>query len=972
MTNLKNKCLAAILAVFLCFYDAGANAPTLTAATIHGPALIEVNRHVQANRSSFFVYENSDSGLNKGFFSGSFGATSKIHVNTACLYDPQSSNGCATDTTRMDQVRGTVVQISFDPLASGEFAGVNVEEPQNWGVTQTGVGYDLRGATQVCFDALSPSSNFNVQFGVGGHNTAFMTLSNQWTNICLDLSTLGLSSSDLANEHILFAVATNNPNAPNGGTVLLDNIRFDPAPDSQKSALSFPLSNTVFGIIPVPDFLSGRVPVPPDQILANLATTYESSVALMALLSRGNAEDAASARLIADAFVYALSHDNQGLPIPPAPDGSTGLHSGVMSGDLPLHNDQGAGQGKQGQVRLSGFSIGPTSTTCGTGHFCLVLDGATGGNVAFAMMALEAAYQRFNDIRYLNAARDMGNWIFGNLQDTTGTGFGGYYLGYPDMGQAKILIKSKSVENNADIYQAMATLSRITAQLGLASESQQWSQRAQIAGDFVIAMFDGVAGRFNAGTVPVGTPPSPGIQPNGTQKGNDVINTADFLDAQTFTTLALAPSSLYQNAINWRRPVQWILAHEALSVTAAGKTYQGFSLVLPPTAGPNGVDWEFTAQAVVTMRLVDSIYGEQSFETQAQSYLAQIQQAQQSAPFGDGQSVVAATMQDGDLLPPYQQCHSTPFQCIAERVGLAATTWAIFADLNVNPFVPPAFQAATPTISVWRPGTGTWYIVENADFNHPLTRVWGESGDVPVLGDYDGDGITDYAIWRPSTGTWWILPSTNPGIAMTRTWGVSGDIPVPGDYDGDGITDFAVWRPSTGTWWIIPSSNPGSIITRTWGVSGDIPVPGDYDGDGKTDLAVWRPSTGTWWIVPSSNPGTPTSQAWGVSGDTPVPADYDGDGKTDLAIWRPSTGVWWILPSTTPGVSTTQTWGVSGDIPVPGDYDGDGKADFVIWRPTTGTWWIIPTTNPGSSFVQTWGVNGDIPLSIPVKSPIEP
>ena len=59
------------------------------------------------------------------------------------------------------------------------------------------------------------------------------------------------------------------------------------------------------------------------------------------------------------------------------------------------------------------------------------------------------------------------------------------------------------------------------------------------------------------------------------------------------------------------------------------------------------------------------------------------------APFGDGKGVVAAIMQDGELLPPYEQCLSTPFQCIAERVGLAATAWAVFADLNVNPSSKP-------------------------------------------------------------------------------------------------------------------------------------------------------------------------------------------------------------------------------------------------------------------------------------------
>jgi hypothetical protein len=95
-------------------------------------------------------------------------------------------------------------------------------------------------------------------------------------------------------------------------------------------------------------------------------------------------------------------------------------------------------------------------------------------------------------------------------------------------------------------------------------------------------------------------------------------------------------------------------------------------------------------------------------------------------------------------------------------------------------------------------------------------------------------------------------------------------MPVPGDYDGDGKTDFAIWRTSTETWWIIPSCNPGALIIKQWGASGDIPVPADYDGDQMTDIAVWRPSTGIWYVIPSSAPSTFTSTPWGTNGDVPV------------------------------------------------------------------------------------------------------
>lgn len=304
-------------------------------------------------------------------------------------------------------------------------------------------------------------------------------------------------------------------------------------------------------------------------------------------------------------------------------------------------------------------------------------------------MALVAAYRQFGDSRYLDDARTIGNWIVGNLTDTTGTGYGGYYLGYPDQGEMpKVLIMGKSIENNADIFAAFTALASIEA---VAQKAAKWTADANVAGDFVMQMFDSVSGSFFAGTVLVGSPPDPAAgncQTPYISRGNDVVNTCDFLDANTFTTLALASAPRYRHMIDWRRPVQHVLDNFAQSVTAAGQTFSGFDIVMSPSAGPNGIAWEFTGQAVESMWFVDRLYGETRFEALAAQYLAQIHQAQIGAPFADAQGLVASTLQGGDTLAPIDQCLSTPFQCIAERVGLAATAWAIAAELHLNPFGP--------------------------------------------------------------------------------------------------------------------------------------------------------------------------------------------------------------------------------------------------------------------------------------------
>ena len=103
------------------------------------------------------------------------------------------------------------------------------------------------------FDVRSPTpGGVDVQFGVDQHTTSYRHIaqSTSFSTMTIPLSSLGLTASDLSNVHIPFSIARDDVHGSQTGILLIDNIRFNPVPTSQKSQLSFPLANQTFGVVP--------------------------------------------------------------------------------------------------------------------------------------------------------------------------------------------------------------------------------------------------------------------------------------------------------------------------------------------------------------------------------------------------------------------------------------------------------------------------------------------------------------------------------------------------------------------------------------------------------------------------------------------------------------------------------------------------------------------------------------------------
>ncbi|MDQ2958463.1 MAG: C40 family peptidase [Actinomycetota bacterium] len=279
-----------------------------------------------------------------------------------------------------------------------------------------------------------------------------------------------------------------------------------------------------------------------------------------------------------------------------------------------------------------------------------------------------------------------------------------------------------------------------------------------------------------------------------------------------------------------------------------------------------------------------------------------------------------------------------------------------------DPIHPETVGSIRPVSGAWQylltnnPGT-------NASGHTGALNQWvnfgNSSTDTPLVGDWDGNGSATAGFARIIDGHWRFYGSNNPGtdasghtaaLSVWQDWPntVSSDVPLVGDWDGNGTDTPGFARKVGSSWRFYGTNNPGTdasghtAVLNVWQDFGsstyDVPLVGDWDGNGTDTPGTARPVSGAWQFLETNNPGTDASGHAGALSqwlnfgsstyDTPVVGDWDGNGTSTPGTARPVSGAWQFLETNNPGTDASGhtgalnqwlNWGNSAyDTPVTG------------------------------------------------------
>ncbi len=202
-----------------------------------------------------------------------------------------------------------------------------------------------------------------------------------------------------------------------------------------------------------------------------------------------------------------------------------------------------------------------------------------------------------------------------------------------------------------------------------------------------------------------------------------------------------------------------------------------------------------------------------------------------------------------------------------------------FGNPGDYPFMGDWDCNGTDTPGLYRQSDGYVYL-RNSNTQGPanVKFFFGNPGDFPLPGDFNGNGCDTLSLYRPSEQRIYVintLGSDDKGLGEAEysyIFGNPGDKPFTGDFNGNGITTVGLHRESTGFMYFRNTNTQGVADYEFYfGDPGDRLIAGDWTGAGEDFPAVFRPSNRTVYMRFTNTQGNADEfYQWGESSYIPV------------------------------------------------------------------------------------------------------
>jgi hypothetical protein len=214
-----------------------------------------------------------------------------------------------------------------------------------------------------------------------------------------------------------------------------------------------------------------------------------------------------------------------------------------------------------------------------------------------------------------------------------------------------------------------------------------------------------------------------------------------------------------------------------------------------------------------------------------------------------------------------------------------ATTSFYFGNPGDFPIVGDWDCDGVETPGLYRQDDGFVYLRNSTPGNADVRFFFGNPGDIPLAGDFNGDGCSTVSIYRPSQGRVYIINELGVhggslgGAEFAYYFGNPGDKPFVGDFDGDGFDTIGLHRESTGLVYFRNSHTQGNADNEfIYGNPGDRIVAADWaqSANAGTDtVGIFRPESGTFYLRFTNTQGNADEQfTYGSANMLPVAGNF--------------------------------------------------------------------------------------------------